>query len=956
MSTQTDPATSKVDVSEILSNPSVKQVKKRDGRVVKFDRNKIEIAIKRAFESSSFPFTDSLVVSITDNVVISLSESFGDSVPNIEAIQDLVEKYIADAGFFEVSRSYILYRQRHAELREQQKKELDEINIRVRTRSGELIPLDFKEIESTLRSNFADIENKEDLYEIMEDIRRSVFDGISTEEITQSIILAARARIERDPVYSKICARLVLNDIYKQVLGLTAFDENFGSAYIENFKTSIQNGVDAKRLNPEMLKYDFKLLSSAIDQSRDYNFKYLGIQTLVDKYFVRDANRTLLELPQYFWMRIAMGLAIDEKKKDKQREKKAIEFYHLMSQLLYVPSTPTLLHSGHIHAQMSSCYLMTVEDELQHIFKSYNDQAHLSKWSGGLGIDWTNIRATGALIKTINVPSQGLIPFLKICDTTTASINRSGKRRGAAVVYVEPWHFDVESFLELRKNTGDDRRRTHDTNTALWIPDLFMKRVISNEKWTLFSPEETPDLHHIYGKAFEEKYEYYEKCAEKGEMRLFKEMNARDLWRKMVTMLFETGHPWMTFKDPCNIRSPQDHVGVVHSSNLCTEITLNTSRDETAVCNLGSINLSNHVAKDGTLDKSLLANTVKTSMRMLDNVIDQNFYPTKEAKNSNLRHRPVGLGIMGLQDTLYKLGLYFDSEQAVKLSDEIQEFVSYHAILASSMLAQERGSYSSYKGSKWDRNLFPLDTFRLMEKERGVRTNIDLNSSLDWSVVRDHVKKHGMRNSNTMAIAPTATIANISGCYPSIEPIYRNLYVKSNMVGEFAVVNEYLIEDLKQQGLWNAQMLDRIKQNDGDIQAITEIPIHIRAKYKGVFEIDVAWIIRHAAFRTKWIDQSQSINIFIATTKGSVLSDTYINAWKSGLKTTYYLRTLGASAIEKSTVALGGTSQPKDEFNVPLDMVPQHSIGVMPNSAVEVPSTLVTNACRIDDPTCESCQ
>ena len=899
-------AAQKTKTAEKLISSTFEKVTKRDGRIVEFEPTKIMSVVEKAFDSTQTPSTEKLLISITNAVTKELSETFKDEVPHIESIQDEVEKQIADAGFFEVSRAYIIYRQHQTKLREQKEKAASGMKVNIVKRNGEQTVFDFNVLESYVRNIFDGLLDKIEMYDVLEDVRRGIFDGITTDQINESIIFATRARIEKDPAFSYISARLVMNGLYKKVLGKDEFEEGFEKTYRSKFEENIKLGVAAKRLDAEMLNYDFKVLSEALVIERDKDFTYLGAQTLIDKYYVRDEDQNILEVAQYFWMRVAMGLALYEKKKE--RETKAIEFYNLFSKKLYVSSTPTLLHAGHIHAQMSSCYLTTVEDNLNHIFKSYNDQAHLAKWSGGLGMDWTNVRATGALIKSINVPSQGVIPFLKICDTTTASINRSGKRRGAAVVYLEPWHFDIESFLELRKNTGDERRRTHDTNTALWIPDLFMKRVMEDGYWTLFSPEETPELHHIYGKEFEKQYKKYENDAATGKIRLHKTVRARDMWRKMLTMLFETGHPWMTFKDPCNIRSPQDHVGVVHSSNLCTEITLNTSKDETAVCNLGSVNVSRHITEDGQLDREKLANTVKTAMRMLDNVIDQNFYPTKEAKNSNIKHRPVGLGMMGYQNALYAMDMTFDSEEAVKFSDELQEFISYHAILASSELAKERGTYSSYKGSKWDRNLFPIDTFKMAEEERGVKTDIPLNSRMDWSKVRDHVKKHGMRNSNTMAIAPTATISNISGCYPSIEPIYRNLYVKSNMVGEFAVVNEALVEDLKSLGLWDSEMLNKIKHFDGDIQAIREIPIHIRVKYKGAFEIDPAWVIRHAAHRSKWQDQAQSINIFSATTKGSVLSDIYFNAWKSGLKTTYYLRTLGATAIEKSSVGLSSSN------------------------------------------------
>jgi ribonucleoside-diphosphate reductase alpha chain len=592
-----------------------------------------------------------------------------------------------------------------------------------------------------------------------------------------------------------------------------------------------------------------------------------------------------------------MGLALNEKHK----EERAIEFYEMLSTMRFIPSTPTLFHSGTDHPQLSSCYLNTVSDSLDHIFKVYSDNAQLSKWSGGIGTDWTSVRATGALIKGTGVQSNGIIPFLKIANDVTVAINRSGRRRGATCVYLENWHMDVEEFLELRKNTGDERRRTHDMNTALWVSDLFMKRVRDHKDWTLFSPDETPDLHELYGAAFEARYEEYERMAAEGKIRNFRTIKAQELWKKMINMLYETGHPWITFKDPSNIRSPQDHAGVVHNSNLCTEITLNNSPEETAVCNLGSVNFAVHV-RDGKFDQEMVMETVKVAMRMLDNVIDVNFYPTKEAENSNMRHRPVGLGIMGFHDALYQLGIDFDSEQAVEFADESMEIVAYSAIMTSSMLAKERGAYSSYKGSKWDRNIFPQDTIDLLEKERKEKIEIPRGGKLDWTPVREHVAKYGMRNSNTMAIAPTATISNIAGSIPAIEPIYKNIYVKANQSGDFTVINPYLVEDLKKIGLWDFDMIGKIKYHDGSIQHIPEIPPKLKRKYKETFEISPEWLIRAAARRGKWIDQSQSLNIFYAGTSGREISGFYELAWKMGLKTTYYLRTLGASQVEKSTV------------------------------------------------------
>lgn len=879
----------------------IDRVKKRDGRIAEFDRLRMEKAIEKACVAINVAIPQVFLSAIVDEVIKTLEERFVGTVPGVEDVQDLVERKLAESGLFEVAKAYILYREERARKREEERRELlervEKSEIRVKKRDGSLQPFDMSQVEEKIRKASGGYEEIIQIGAVLNDVKAAMYDGITTKEINQSVISALRSRIETDPAYSFVAARLLFNDLYHDVLGVDEFEEGFQEKYKEMFQSKIAEGIACGRLDQKMKEYDFAKLAAALKIERDLLFKYLGAQTLYDRYFLKNYEQKILETPQYFWMRVAMGLALNESDKNER----VIEFYEVISQLLYVPSTPTLFHSGTNHPQMSSCYLTTVEDDLSHIFKSIGDNAQLSKWSGGLGNDWTNIRGTGSLIKSTNVGSQGVVPFLKIVDATTAAINRSGKRRGATCVYLETWHYDIEDFLELRKNTGDDRRRTHDTNTANWIPDLFMKRVIEDGEWTLFSPDEAPDLHHIYGKKFQEKYEEYEKKADKGEMKLWKRMKARDLWRKMVTMLYETGHPWMTFKDPCNLRSPQDHVGTVHSSNLCTEITLNTSKDETAVCNLGSINLSNHV-EHGELDKEKLKKTVKIAMRMLDNVIDLNFYPTPEAERANMRHRPVGLGIMGLQDAFYKMGMVFDSDAAVRFSDETMESVSYHAIMTSSELARERGRYESYNGSKWDRGIFPIDTLRFMENERELSTGVDFVARMDWTAAREQVKNWGMRNSNCMAIAPTATISNISGCVPSIEPIYKNVYTKSNFSGEFTVVNEYLVHDLKQIGLWDETMIQKLKYYDGSVSKIVELPQYLKEKYKEVFEIEPQWLIRHAAYRGKWIDQSQSVNIFTSSKSGKFLFDLYIFAWRAGLKTTYYLRTLGASTIEKSTL------------------------------------------------------
>ena len=949
---------------------SVSKVKKRTGVVVDFNRSRIERAIRLACLDTGLNIEEALLASIADSVVSELNNRFVEEViPGVEDIQDVVERKLAENGLFDVAKSYILYRKEHEEMREKEKQALlekmERHEIRVKKRDGTLVKFDVREIERVFLGCLGDRKGEIDVDSVLYDTKLALYDGILTKDINTGLIMALRARIERDPLYSFLASQMLFNELYKNVLGTYEFEKGFDAAYRAQLEAQIKKGVECGRLSPKLLEFDFETLSAALEPERDRLFKYIGAQTLYDRYFLRDYDQAILELPQYFWMRIAMGLALNETDK----EAKAIEFYGVMSQLLYVPSTPTLFHSGQVRSQMSSCYLNTVEDDLEHIFKVFGDNAQLSKYSGGIGTDWSNIRGTGALIRATNVGSQGVVPFLKIADATTAAINRSGKRRGAACVYLETWHYDIEDFLELRKNTGDERRRTHDTNTANWIPDLFMKRVEEDGRWTLFSPDEVSELHHTYGRDFEERYVAYEEKADRGEINLFKVMRAQDLWRKMVTMLFETGHPWVTFKDPSNIRSPQDHVGVIHSSNLCTEITLNTSKEETAVCNLGSVNIVQHI-RDGELDFELIGKTVTTATRMLDNVIDLNFYPTKEAENSNLKHRPIGLGIMGTQDAFYLLGLDFDSNEAVAFGDRVMEYVSYYAILGSSKIAKEKGAYESCKGSKWDRGLFPIDTLKLLEKERGIETGVDLSRHMDWTPVREHVKQYGMRNSNTMAIAPTATIANICGCLPSIEPIYKNLYVKSNFSGEFTVINEYLVIELKNLGLWNDETMEKLKYYDGSIQRIMSIPAEVRERYKEVFEIDAHWIVTHAAHRGKWIDQSQSVNIFTSSESGKFIADIYFTAWRMGLKTTYYLRTLGASRIEHSTLDINKkyddtsskSSEPvRQAHGEPIlsETVTVAQIVTPQMEEVIVEKKVVRTAGNIryfEDGTCESCQ
>lgn len=938
---------------------SIEFITKRSGEVVSFKRDRVERAIEKAYVATLGTTDENVVASIVDAVMSAVDVTHGGRTPHVEEIQNIVERELVNKGHFDVAKAYIIYREERAREREEQLQEvlerIEKEELKVTKRDGRVVPFDIREIEKEVRNCANGYLKSIDLASVIETTKHNLFDGITTAEINKAVVMSLKSHIENDPAYSYVASRFLINDAYRSVLGTGEFNEGFKEKYKNNFAESIKKGVSVGRLDKEMLDFDIEKLSSVLDQSRDALFQFMGVQTIMDRYLLRDHEQNLLETPQYFWMRIAMGLSLSEKKED--RNKWAIEFYNTISNLHYVPSTPTLLHSGTSHPQMSSCYLSYATDDLHHIFKVIGDNAQLAKWSGGVGNDWTQIRATNALIKTINTGSQGLIPFLKIVDATTASINRSGKRRGATAVYLETWHADIFEFLDLRKNTGDDRRRTHDINTVNWIPDLFMKRVIDDDTWTLFSPEETPELHEIYGKEFEAKYTEYEKLADEGKIRLFKRIPATQLWKKMVTMLFETGHAWMTFKDPSNIRSPQDHAGVVHNSNLCTEITLNTSVDETAVCNLGSINLVRHV-KDGVLDYEMVKKTITTAVRMLDNVIDKNFYPVIEAKNSNMRHRPIGLGIMGFQDLLYKINLPFDSEESVRYSDEMMEFISFNAILASSKIAKEKGAYESFNGSKWDRGIFPVDTVKLLEDERGLPTDIDLVSRLDWSEVRAHVKEHGMRNSNVMAIAPTATIANISGCLPSIEPIYKNIYVKSNFSGEFTVVNGYLIEELKRIDLWNHEMLQKMKYHDGNVSQIKEIPLYIRNKYKEVFQVDPMWILKHAAYRGKWIDQSQSINIFMSTTSGKFISDTYINAWKMGLKTTYYLRSLGASSVEKSTIDI---NKKYDEetgdavADTPDALAVEEKIEEVQKMS-QAPQTSKPKVYVFDDDTCESCQ
>lgn len=823
-------------------------------------------------------------------------------------------------------------------------------NIKILRNDGLASSLNIERMKASLEWASAGWGHVVDIDLILQEVSKYLFDGIRPHEIAESLILAVVALMERDPAYGYVAGKLLFKKLFKEVTEHSTMRTDRNVMYTQAFIDGIGYGVDQGIYDAKLKEFDLELLASKLAFERDNLFDYMGLRILYERYFSRCASGRF-ELPQAFWMRISMGVCLNEPNKNEM----AINFYDRLSTFRYVPSTPTLLHSGLKRAQLSSCFLNTVEDDLHHIFKCYSDNAQLSKWSGGVATDFSNIRACGAMIDSIRTESQGVVPFLKIANDVTAAINRSGKRRGATVVYLETWHYEIEDFLDLRRNTGDERRRTHDINTANWIPDLFMKRIQNDGAWTLFSPDEVPDLHHIYGKKFEEKYMFYEQEAAAGRIKLYKTVEAKTLWRKMLSRLFETGHPWITFKDPSNIRSPQDHVGVVHSSNLCTEILLNTSAEETAVCNLGSVNLSVHII-DGVLNKPMLADTIQHAVRMLDNVIDINFYPTVEAQRANFRHRPVGLGLMGFQDALYKLDIAFDSQEAVQFADESMEFISYYAIGTSADLAKERGAYASYKGSKWDRNIFPLDTIDLLEKERGLPIKVNRNGVLDWTPVRQKVREHGMRNSNVMAIAPTATISNIVGCYPCIEPIYKNLYVKSNMSGEFTIINKYLVTDLQKLGLWNDKMLNKLKYYDGSVQAIEEIPLFIKAKYKEAFELDPIHLVHVTTARGKWVDQSISHNVFIKGTSGKLLDDVFMEGWHYGQKTFYYLRSLGASQIEKSTLDAKefGFTQKRDFSNTTYQS--KKAVGDDEGSQI-VKEEPMFKACSLEqDADCETCQ
>jgi ribonucleoside-diphosphate reductase alpha chain len=928
------------------------KVIRRNGAVVGFEPGKISVAVTKAFlaveggQGAASARIREMVAALTDAVVGALArrQPAGGTF-HIEDIQDQVELALMRSGAHEVARAYVLYREKRAAARAQeaaQKKKPAQPQLNV-VEDGARRPLDIARLNELIASACDSLGEGVDPSLIFGETLKNLYDGVPAEEVRKSVVLSARALIEKDPAYSYVSARLLLHTIRREVLGAEVSQADMGKRYGEYFPQFVRRGIEAELLDERLASFDLKKLGAALDASRDLKFGYLGLQTLYDRYFlhVRGAR---IELPQAFFMRVSMGLALNEI----DREARAIEFYNVLSSFDFMSSTPTLFNSGTTRSQLSSCYLTTVSDNLDGIYEAIKENALLAKYAGGLGNDWTPVRALGSHIKGTNGKSQGVVPFLKVVNDTAVAVNQGGKRKGAVCSYLETWHLDIEEFLELRKNTGDDRRRTHDMNTANWIPDLFMKRVIENGEWTLFSPSDVPDLHDKFGKAFEQAYLGYEEKAAKGELKLFKKIAATHLWRKMLSMLFETGHPWITFKDPCNLRSPQQHVGVVHSSNLCTEITLNTNDSEIAVCNLGSINMVGHMRVDGgrpSLDHDKLKRTISTAMRMLDNVIDINYYAVRKARDSNVRHRPVGLGIMGFQDCLHLLRVPYASQQAVEFADRSMEAVAYFTYWASTELAEERGRYASYKGSLWDRGVLPQDTLDLLRDERGGYVEIDASESMDWEALRERVKRHGMRNSNCIAIAPTATIANIIGVSASIEPTFQNLFVKSNLSGEFTVVNEYLVADLKKLGLWDEVMVADLKYFDGNLSRIDRVPADLRGLYATAFEIDPVWIVEAGARRQKWIDQSQSLNIYIGQASGKKLDETYKLAWQRGLKTTYYLRAMGATHAEKSTVKAGQ-----------LNAVSAGAAAAAVSAAQPASAEPEIKFCKIDDPECEACQ
>lgn len=923
------------------------QVIRRNGQFSPFDPAKIANAITKAFvgvEGSGATASRRIhesVENLTQHIVETLARrADGARALHIEDIQDQVELALMRASEHKVARAYVLYREERAQerrKREETSPAVRQPSLHVQFKDGRIEPLDETGLESTIAAACEGLDGVS-VDAVMSEVRRNLYDGIQLHELGLAQTMAARSLVEQEPNYAYVSARLLLNNLRDEALGfilpgtITGSQREHDMRYQEYFPEFVKQAVKLEILDKELAAFDLPRLATALRPERDRQFQFLGLQTLYDRYFLHKGG-VRFELPQAFFMRVAMGLAMREI----DRDSRAIEFYELLSSFDFMCSTPTLFNAGTLRPQLSSCFLTTISDDLDGIFKAIKDNALLSKYAGGLGNDWSGVRGLGSHIRGTNGESQGVVPFLKVANDTAIAVNQGGKRKGAVCGYLETWHIDVEEFLDLRKNTGDDRRRTHDMNTANWIPDLFMERVEADGPWTLFSPDEVPELHDLYGRAFQEKYEAYEAKAARGEIKVFRTLRALELWRRMLTMVFETGHPWITFKDPCNLRSPQQHVGVVHSSNLCTEITLNTSAREIAVCNLGSINLANHVTKDG-LDTARLKKTVRTAMRMLDNVIDINFYTVPEARASNLRHRPVGLGIMGYQDALYTLRIPFSSPEAVHFADTSMETVSYYAISASVDLAQERGRYASFEGSLWSKGILPFDSVDLLQQNRTHRLEFDRSSTLDWGSLRQRVLTYGMRHSNTMAIAPTATISNICGVTQSIEPTYQNLFVKSNMSGDFTVANASLVHDLKARGLWDEVMISDLKYFDGSLGAIDRVPADLKALYATSFEVEPTWLIQAAACRQKWIDQAQSLNLYIAQPSGKRLDTLYREAWHAGLKTTYYLRSRSATHVEKSTLK---------RTDGKLNAVS------LAAAAEPTPSNKV---CSIDDPTCEACQ
>ncbi|WP_018880065.1 ribonucleoside-diphosphate reductase subunit alpha [Thioalkalivibrio sp. ALE9] len=941
--------------AEVLAtSPGQHQVIRRNGKVTGFDASKIEVAVTKAFlaveggNAAASRRIHEVSREVAGQVVDSLFRRAGTQgmTVHIEDIQDQVELALMRGGHHKVARAYVIYREQQAQKRaaeaaEQSPEEQEAAaSLNVTRADGTQAPLDEARLQAVVAEACDGIEHV-DGQKILTEARRNLFDGVAEKDVATALVMAARVMIEKEPNYSEVTARLLMDALRREALSFVhgrpeeATQAQLAERYAEYFGAYIRRAADLELVDSELTRYDLDKLGAAIKPERDLQFTYLGLQTLYDRYFIH-SDGTRFELPQAFFMRVAMGLAINEI----DREARAIEFYNLLSSFDFMSSTPTLFNSGTLRPQLSSCYLTSVPDDLDGIYSAIRDNALLSKFAGGLGNDWTRVRGMGAHIKGTNGKSQGVVPFLKVANDTAVAVNQGGKRKGAVCAYLETWHIDVEEFIELRKNTGDDRRRTHDMNSANWIPDLFMKRVAEDGDWTLFSPNETPDLHDLVGAEFEKRYCEYEEKAARGELRVHKTMKAVDLWRKMLGMLFETGHPWMTFKDPCNLRSPQQHTGVVHSSNLCTEITLNTSDDEIAVCNLGSINLAAHVNEAGELDLPKLEQTVNTAMRMLDNVIDYNYYSVPQARRSNLRHRPVGLGVMGFQDALYKLRVPYASEAAVEFADTSMEAVSYYAIKASTDLAEERGRYESFPGSLWSQGILPIDSIDKLAETRGDYLQMDTTQRLEWDKLRKRVKKVGMRNSNTMAIAPTATISNICGVSQSIEPTYQNLFVKSNLSGEFTVINPYLVRDLKDRELWDEVMVNDLKYYDGSVQPLDRVPEDIKALYATAFELDTRWLVEAASRRQKWIDQAQSLNLYMAEPSGPKLDALYKLAWVRGLKTTYYLRSMGATHVEKSTVA---DSSRANKLNAVS--------GGQQAAEPEAPK-----ACSILDPDCEACQ